>query len=215
MAWNFDGHPSYEEVREMFGIPVERNDMLGMMPDWEKFDPKTGTITLDFDCKCKPDVEVTRMPAGFKVPKPGVINEDHYKCLKEQLMPRRIWTNVHDGKRYTTVEWDDLEKTTVSCDAYAGEVSEFNGFTAALAKRIFGSTTNVMSAIEEADRRRDAPAKRKAEIRARNKARKQARHELRIREREKQIQWEMEHERIRREAMKRLDAEDQVKEEVP
>lgn len=70
------------------------------------------------------------------------------------ITPKRIWFNEHDGKCFTTVEWEDGVKTTVSETLNA---TDYGGFTAALAKRIYGTggTIRVMNqAIDKANEKK-------------------------------------------------------------
>lgn len=120
------------------------------------------------------------------------------------ITPRRIWQT---SGGYTTIEWMDGEKTTVKAENEE-TATEFAGFCAALAKQIFGSTSNVDRKIQYAKWRTEEPARKKAEERKRIKMRKQREHQRRMRERENAIQDEMRRMQIEREAEKRLEKEE-------
>ena len=123
-----------------------------------------------------------------------------------KLIPKRIWFNSHDTLFFTTVQWRDGTKTTVSIpeDEHA---TEYSGFTAALAKKIFG-TTGALKCMELAVERAKEPARRKAAQREELKRARQQARELQMELREDRIKREMEQERIRREAQRRLHKEE-------
>ena len=126
------------------------------------------------------------------------------ECIQRIVVtPKRIWRTPGG---YTTVEWTDGEKTTVKAENEE-TATEFAGFCAALAKRIFGSTSNVDRKIREAKWRTEAPARERADKRRGIKIRKQRNHQRRMKEREKAIQDEMRRMQIKREAEKRLEKE--------
>lgn len=67
-------------------------------------------------------------------------------CHASDVSPEKIY---YKGK-YTTVIWNDGTTTTVSCGD--GETfDKYSGFCAALAKKMFESTTHVKKMIEELD----------------------------------------------------------------
>lgn len=126
------------------------------------------------------------------------------ECIQRIVVtPKRIWRTTGG---YTTVEWADGEKTTVKAENEE-TATEFAGFCAALAKRIFGSTSNVDRKIQEAKWRTEAPARERADKRRGIKIRKQRDHQRRMKAREKAIQDEMHRMQIKREAEKRLEKE--------
>lgn len=129
-----------------------------------------------------------------------------YSIDPNKLIPNRIWFNSHDALFFTTVQWRDGTKTTVSIPEDEN-ATEYSGFTAALAKKIFG-TTGALKSMELAVERAKEPARRKAaQCEELKRARQQA-HERQMQEREDRIKREMEQERIRREAQRRLHAEE-------
>ena len=131
------------------------------------------------------------------------------KIDPDSITPYRIWCNVHDDECYTTVQWMDGAKTTVSSLAGAG-CSKYAGFTAALAKKLYGSTTESIKHMDSAIDKAAEPARRRAEVREFNKNAKKRAHELRMKEREDRIKSRMDQLRIEREAVKRLNAENQL-----
>ena len=120
------------------------------------------------------------------------------------ITPRKMWTTKGG---YTTVEWMDGTKTTVKAENEE-TATEFGGFTAALAKKIFRTTANVNREIEKAKELADKPARERENRRAAMKARKQAAHQKRIYEREKRIREMMEEMKLRDIARERLDREE-------
>lgn len=194
----------YKEFCDKLRIPTEID-----FDGWGSFKPKE---YADWDGKPfrNNGVEVERMPADFKVPatRPGTIHDPHLDATTwEQLMPRRIWTNVHDGMRFTTVEWMDGTKTTVKCHLDAPQANEFSGFAAALAKKVYGSTTDAIFVMKKAYEKAEEPARRREELRKADKEHKQRQHQFRIMSREEEIKREMDRQRIEREAKRRLEAE--------
>lgn len=129
------------------------------------------------------------------------------KIDPDSVTPYRIWCNVHDSKFYTTVQWMDGTKTTVSSLDGMGR-SKYAGFTAALAKKLYGSTTESIKHMDSAIDKAAEPARRRAEVREFKKNSKKRAHELRMKEREDRIKSRMDQLRIEREAAKRLNAED-------
>ena len=120
------------------------------------------------------------------------------------ITPKRIWFNEHDGKCFTTVEWEDGVKTTVSETLNA---TDYGGFTAALAKRIYGTggTIRVMNqAIDKANEKK----KLREELRKRDWLMKQWKREqdakLRKEAHEERVREEVERLRAEREAKRRI-----------
>ena len=123
--------------------------------------------------------------------------------------PNRIWHNYgKDGKWYTTVEWKDGTKTTVGRtvdsktwkDSYCG----YTGFSCALAKKLYGSTTESTKTYMEAVDRVDEPKREKEQIRANQKWVAAVQREAAKRRREIQIREKMEEIRITNEAHSRM-----------
>lgn len=109
--------------------------------------------------------------------------------------------NVYRRGKATIVEWKDGTKTVVvkedSC-----EDSMFHGFCAALAKKIFGSTTNVMKTIEEADMD-ERNRKTKEMDKAFAEQRKIAKRIIKKNEFEDDVKKKMYEQRVETEAMRR------------
>lgn len=115
------------------------------------------------------------------------------------LRPRRMWRNGP----YTTVLWDDGTKTTVKAEIDDG--TDFGGFSAAVVKKLYGTTTEAMSIMDYAlNGRRRMHEERKQLL----KEHKRRAHEQRIREREQAIKAKMDLLRIEKEARKRLEQEE-------
>lgn len=119
--------------------------------------------------------------------------------------PKRIWQTPGG---YTTVEWMDGTKTTVKAENEES-ATEFGGFVADLAKKIFGSTSNVNREIQKAKEKAEEPAKLRKARAEFEKIAKQNAHNRRIRVREREIKKMMDEERMRKEALKRLAKEEE------
>ena len=161
----------------------------------EKYiDPKTRHILYEAYREKQKDkkVHITRMPANYR---------------NVNLHPYRIWQN----QPYTTVEWEDGEKTTVKAESYE-TMTLYGGFTACLAKRIFGTTSNAIRALETAMHTAELPKLEKRKIREMEKEKRQKAHQMRIEEHEKEVLWRMNQMRINREAELRLAEEDRKEE---
>lgn len=94
------------------------------------------------------------------------------KQEKEPLRPVKMWTNEsEDGTFFTTVEWNDGTKTTVSFAPQSDyqPSKEFGGFCAALAKKMFGTTTGVIEQMTKALDKAQAKKRFATELRAANK----------------------------------------------
>ena len=164
--------------------------------------PWDNTYNQDIDGDIDGDMETTeldtsRYPAnGYK------LSMEMLECgIRKSWTPFRMWVSK-DGL-YTTVEWCDGEKTTVKAED-PEKASLYGGFTACLAKRIFGSTTDALGFMESALQEAGARSKEKARIAKLKKERKQYNHQERIRIREERIKAEMEHQRIVKLAADRL-----------
>lgn len=115
------------------------------------------------------------------------------------IIPINMW--YQNG--YTTVEWDDGDKTTVHADD-PEHATEYLGFVCAFAKKMFGSHTLVEKHITKAKEGAQWRKNLKAKARQREKELKQMKHEARMRERERKIQARMDELRITNEAHWRL-----------
>lgn len=122
--------------------------------------------------------------------------------IPNALTPRQIWFNEHGDKFYTTVEWMDGVKTTV-VETEKANASQYAGFTAALAKRLYGTGTSIRfmnTAIDKAGEKK----KQREEERAERKLKKKLFAEFRKNAREEKIKEAMERFEIEREAKYRL-----------
>ena len=128
------------------------------------------------------------------------------KIKPAKYIPKRIWRTPGG---YTTVEWDDKTKTTVKAESEEFN-TEFAGFSAALAKKMFGSTSEVIRAIDHARENTEWPSKKAKMAREEIKELKRLRHEERIARRERRIAERMESLRIDAEAKKRMEKEEQT-----
>jgi len=158
-------------------------------------------------CNFVPSFEELLKTHGYQSNSNNPLEQNAPKIDPDSVTPYRIWCNVHDDECYTTVQWMDGTKTTVSSLAGAG-CSKYAGFTAALAKKLYGSTTESIKHMDSAIDKAAEPARRRAEVREFNKNAKKRAHELRMKEREDRIKSRMDQLRIEREAAKRLNAED-------
>lgn len=66
---------------------------------------------------------------------------------------------IYFNRRHTTIEWADGEKTTVGC-IEGQEFDEYSGFTAAIAKRLFGSSSAAIRCMNEHKEAQPDPAKK-------------------------------------------------------
>lgn len=123
--------------------------------------------------------------------------------MPKQLVPYRMWVK----EDYTTVEWDDGTKTTAHCEK-PENATEYGGFCACLAKKLFGSTSNALKAMDKAIETAEWPAKKKQIERDKLKKLKQERHEHIIQaqkaEHEALVQREIERIKAHAEAERRL-----------
>lgn len=165
-----------------------------------------GENKMDYTTTLKASEILNNLESPYINRYPANYISEHHGIDPNSLIPNRIWFNSHDTLFFTTVQWMDGTKTTVAIpeDEHA---TEYSGFTAALAKKIFG-TTCALKNMELAVEKAKEPAKRKAAQRKALKDARQHAHELRMKEREDRIKREMEQERIRREAQRRLDTEE-------
>lgn len=128
-----------------------------------------------------------------------------FTAFMKNITPNRIWFDHQKTGVFTIVEWSDKDKTKTVVKAEKPEdATIFVGFATALAKKLFGSTTNVERIIRQAEDKAQEPAKQRAEH---NKALKQEKKDLREAEkimREHEIKKRMEEIRIDQEAKKRV-----------
>lgn len=127
--------------------------------------------------------------------------EDLTEIDRNSIIPKRIWFNEHDGKFYTTVEWEDGTKTTVA-EENKEHASQYGGFTAALAKRMFGTGNSIYlmnKAIDKANERKKLREKEREEERIRKQKKREAdaanrkfMHEMQVREAIEKLQVENE-----------------------
>lgn len=120
------------------------------------------------------------------------------------ITPKRIWFNEHDGKCFTTVEWEDGVKTTVSETLNA---TDYGGFTAALAKRIYGTggTIRVMNqAIDKANEKKKLREEQRKHDRLLKQYRRDYEATLRKKMHEERVREEVERLRVEREAKRRI-----------
>lgn len=81
---------------------------------------------------------------------PNIFGQPKFvECVRAEkeacIVPQRI---LYNGDR-TIVFWSDGDKTIVKC-AEGQEFDEYNGFVAALAKKLYGSTSKVKRIISKA-----------------------------------------------------------------
>lgn len=93
-------------------------------------------------------------------------------CYSGYILPEVESIAFHEENKTTVVRWADGTKTVVRCGN--GETwSEYSAFVAAVAKKIFGSTSAVRKLIEECDVKRAAErreAKKREERRKQDEA---------------------------------------------
>jgi hypothetical protein len=83
------------------------------------------------------------------------------KKKEENTMKQLQVKSIKYDKNYTTVTWENGTKTTVRC-SNEDEYSRYNGFCSALAKKIFGTSSQVRKIVEAKDEEIEI-AKKKAE----------------------------------------------------
>ena len=97
----------------------------------------------------------------------------HNENLPNGLQPVKIWTTSNG---YTTVLWNDNTKTTAKCEK-PENATEYGGFCACAAKKLYGSTSKSLNAMTKAIDNANWPAKQKQIERDKLKKLKQERHE--------------------------------------
>ena len=107
----------------------------------------------------------------------------------------------------TRVDWDDKTYTIIVLEEGKEDLDMFHTFCIAFTKKMFGSTTNIMKAIEENDtdtiERERAEAIKKAEKEAAEEARKE-REAMERKQFEEDVRLEMYDHRVREEAIRRI-----------
>lgn len=73
----------------------------------------------------------------------GLVKSNYISCSPRQITPRKV---IFSGLK-TIVIWEDRTKTIVGC-AEGQEYDEYAGFCAALAKKIFGTTSKAKRMME-------------------------------------------------------------------
>ena len=85
-------------------------------------------------------------------------DEETCFCVGGYLIPDIERLSFHPENRTTVVRWTDGTKTVVRCGE--GETwSEYSAFVAAVAKKVFGSTSAIRKAIDFYDVKRQAERK--------------------------------------------------------
>jgi len=132
--------------------------------------------------------------------------EDMMEIDRNSIIPKRIWFNEHDGKFYTTVEWEDGTKTTVA-EENKEHASQYGGFTAALAKQMFGTggTIRVMNqAIDKSNEKKKLREQKREEERRLKQRKRELEAERQKEEHEARVREALERIRAEQEAQKRL-----------
>lgn len=132
--------------------------------------------------------------------------EDLTKIDRNSIIPKRIWFNEHDGMFYTTVEWEDGAKTTVS-EENKEHASQYGGFTAALAKRMFGTGNSIYlmnRAIDKANEKKKLREQKREEERRLKQQKRELEAERRKEEHEARVREEIEKLQVEQEAQKRF-----------
>ena len=158
-------------------------------------------------CKCNVDTHSNYIPVKNKREKEmNCYEEDLMEIDRNSIVPKRIWFNEHDGNFYTTVEWEDCTKTTVA-EENKDYPTKYGGFTAALAKRIYG-TGGTIRAMNQAIDKANEKKKLREEQRNQDRLLKQYRRDY-----EATLRKKMHEERVREE-VERLRAEREAKRQI-
>ena len=129
------------------------------------------------------------------------------KLVKEDIcFPQPV--NMWDDGCCTTVEWEDGTKTTVRAE-HPDRVTDFGGFTAALAKKLYGSTTKVTQAYQKALENPKKKAKEKKAAREAEKKLKQQAREEKAKLQELRIKAKMDEMYIESEAERRINMQNE------
>lgn len=95
-------------------------------------------------------------------------DEEACYCVGGYLIPDIERLSFHPENRTTVVRWTDGTKTVVRCGE--GETwSEYSAFVAAVAKKVFGSTSAIRKAIDFYDVKRQAERKEAQRLAERKK----------------------------------------------
>lgn len=112
--------------------------------------------------------------------------------------PKKMWSGYGRKGFSVTVEWEDGTKTTVTNPNET--VTEFSGFCACVAKKIFGSTTKMMKAMEDAQTESKRNYILKEEAKEREKRMRADKQKRRIELHKKAVQEKLREMRIAKEA---------------
>lgn len=160
----------------------------------------------NFTIRCR-----TEVPVNVSIEKHATIqdaersNSMNINRIHElDITPNRIWFNPP----YTTVEWLDKTKTT-ACAENPENFSEYNGFAACVAKRLYGNTTQAIYLMDKALDEATRPKREKEARRAAEKAAKREMQEELQKAREYRLKAEVDRERLRRRAVQIVDEEDE------
>jgi Ni,Fe-hydrogenase maturation factor len=139
---------------------------------------------------------VTEVLRKTLVPAGGLSPTAVHTMDTTKIIPWKIWFNAHDGLFFTTVEWTDGTKTTVSIPNNLEDL-EYSGFTAALAKKIFGGKAArlMQDAVDKANepaRIREEKRKAEKEKRKANEEQKRKSHDWRVARRIEELKIERE-----------------------
>lgn len=126
-----------------------------------------------------------------------------YHDYAENFYAKRIWFNPP----YTTVEWFNGEKTT-ACAEDPEKFSEYNGFAACVAKRLYGSTKNAIDVMNFGYDQAQLPKKLKAKRRQEEKEEKRKIHEELMKHRKWELENAIHKERLARRAKEIVDGEE-------
>ena len=176
------------------------HDALGIKK--EGVSKQTLDAKLFFDCS--PDLTSAAKNAIRSQVENAYDSVYHNENLPNGLQPIKIWTTSNG---YTTVLWNDSTKTTAKCEK-PENTTEYGGFCACVAKKLYGSTSKSLNAMTKAIDNANWPAKQKQIERDKLKKLKQERHEHDIQaqkaEHEALVQREIEKIKAHAEAERRL-----------
>lgn len=163
--------------------------------------------------KCKKRIDAFRKMAEIlnKIKTEDVmriqIQDEINKLVKKDIcFPQPV--NMWDDGCCTTVEWEDGTKTTVRAE-HPDRVTDFGGFTAALAKKLYGSTTKVTQAYQKALENPKKKAKEKKAAREAEKKLKQQVREKKAKLQELRIKAKIDEMYIESEAERRINMQNE------
>jgi hypothetical protein len=111
-------------------------------------------IAIDKANSSRQESMMNAMRAIFQEPSQMFEKQPDFGCNQSSCsigpMPKRI---LYSGNR-TIVFWNDGDKTVVKCSE-GQEFEEYNGFVAALAKKMYGSTSKAKKIIEKTKQYQD------------------------------------------------------------